>query len=171
MATVVRAVDVDVPVHTAYRQWMRFEEFPRSMEGVREVRRLDVDRLYWIGVLGGHPVEREVRIVERRPGERISWWAADGSDETTVVSVRRRGEDSALVTVRVDYEPLTVLERAGDVLGVVGRRVEADLRRFKRLVERRGVESGIWELVRTRDTRDRRVPGDDARMRTGRGAG
>ncbi|CAM5267054.1 hypothetical protein STENM327S_07760 [Streptomyces tendae] len=38
MSTVKEAVDVQVPVHTAYDQWNQFEEFPHFMEGVEEVR-------------------------------------------------------------------------------------------------------------------------------------
>ncbi|MGW7210722.1 SRPBCC family protein, partial [Streptomyces sp. NPDC054837] len=36
MSTVKEAVDVEVPLHTAYNQWTQFEEFPRFMEGVEE---------------------------------------------------------------------------------------------------------------------------------------
>ena len=41
MSTVTESVDVDVPVRTAYNQWTQFEEFPRFMSGVTEIRQLD----------------------------------------------------------------------------------------------------------------------------------
>ena len=41
MSTVMKAVDVDVPLSTAYNQWTQFESFPEFMEGVEEVRQLD----------------------------------------------------------------------------------------------------------------------------------
>ena len=47
MSTIEKFIDVNVPVYTAYAQWMRFEEFPQFMEGVKEVNRLDVKRLHW----------------------------------------------------------------------------------------------------------------------------
>ena len=41
MPTIEETVEVNVPVRAAYDQWTQFEEFPRFMEGVREVRRVD----------------------------------------------------------------------------------------------------------------------------------
>ena len=41
METIERSIDLNVPVHMAYEQWTRFEEFPQFMEGVEEVQRLD----------------------------------------------------------------------------------------------------------------------------------
>ena len=38
MNTVEKSIVVDVPVRAAYNQWTQFEEFPRFMEGVEEVR-------------------------------------------------------------------------------------------------------------------------------------
>ena len=37
MSTIEKSIDVNVPVRTAYNQWTQFEEFPRFMEGVKEV--------------------------------------------------------------------------------------------------------------------------------------
>ena len=57
MSTIEQSIDVNVPVHTAYNQWTQFEEFPRFMEGVEEVRQLDERRLHWRpgrGVGRGH---------------------------------------------------------------------------------------------------------------------
>ncbi len=45
MANIEQSIGIDVPVRTAYNQWTQFEEFPRFMEGVREVRQLDDRRL------------------------------------------------------------------------------------------------------------------------------
>ena len=44
MSSMEQSIDVNVPVSTAYYQWTQFEDFPRFMEGVREVRQLD-DRI------------------------------------------------------------------------------------------------------------------------------
>jgi len=40
-STIEQSIDVHVPIRTAYNQWTQFEEFPRFMEGVVEVRQLE----------------------------------------------------------------------------------------------------------------------------------
>jgi uncharacterized membrane protein len=47
MTTIEKSIEVNVPVRTAYNQWTQFEDFPRFMEGVQEVRQLDDKRLHW----------------------------------------------------------------------------------------------------------------------------
>jgi len=44
MSTIEKSIDVHVPVQVAYNQWTQFEEFPRFMEGVEEVRQIDATR-------------------------------------------------------------------------------------------------------------------------------
>lgn len=41
MSTVEESIEIAVPVRTAYDQWTQFEEFPRFMEGVEEIRQVD----------------------------------------------------------------------------------------------------------------------------------
>jgi uncharacterized membrane protein len=40
MSIIENSIEVNVPVRTAYNQWTQFEEFPKFMEGVKEVRQL-----------------------------------------------------------------------------------------------------------------------------------
>lgn len=48
------------------------------------------------------------------------------------------------VSVAIDDEPNRAVEKAGDLLGVVDRRVQGDLERFKEFLESRGTETGAW---------------------------
>ncbi|HEX2530637.1 MAG TPA: SRPBCC family protein, partial [Burkholderiaceae bacterium] len=41
MVKIEKSVEINVPLHTAYNQMTQFEQFPRFMEGVQEVRQLD----------------------------------------------------------------------------------------------------------------------------------
>ena len=52
-STIEQSIEVEVPIATAYNQWTQFEEFPRFMEGVEEVRQLDDKRLHWKATVGG----------------------------------------------------------------------------------------------------------------------
>jgi hypothetical protein len=44
----------------------------------------------------------------------------------------------------MEYAPETITEKAGAALGVVGHRIEGDLKRFKEFIEHRGTETGAW---------------------------
>ena len=57
MESVQRILDVNVPVAAAYEQWTRFEDFPRFMDGVEEVRRIDDTHLHWRASIAGRPHE------------------------------------------------------------------------------------------------------------------
>ena len=81
MSNVTEHVDVDVPVRTAYNQWTQFEEFPRFMEGVEEVRQLDDKRLHWNATIAGKEEEWDAEITEQIPDQRIAWTSKGGANE------------------------------------------------------------------------------------------
>ena len=56
MSTMEETIEIDVPVSRAYNQWTQFEEFPKFMEGVREVRQLDDTHLHWRAKIGGKEI-------------------------------------------------------------------------------------------------------------------
>jgi len=71
-----KTIDVDVPVRIAYNQWTQFEEFPTFIEGVREVRQLDDQRLHWRAQVAGKEKEWDAQITEQTPDQRIAGPAA-----------------------------------------------------------------------------------------------
>jgi uncharacterized protein (TIGR02271 family) len=141
METIEKSIDLDVPVHVVYQQWTRFEEFPQFMEGVEAVRRLDNKRLHWVANIGGTRKEWDAQITEEVPDRRIAWRSEAGDFTAGVVAFQPLGGDRTRMTVRFDYEPQGVKETLGDWLGMVSRRVENDLERFKNFVERHYRES------------------------------
>ena len=144
MASIVKTIDVNVPVNTAYNQWTQFEMFPRFMEGVKEVRQLDDRRLHWRAQIGGQEEEWDAEITEQVPDTRIAWKSINGAPNAGVVTFHRLSDQTTRITVQVDYEPQGVIENIGDTLGVLGKRVEGDLARFKEFIENRGRETGAW---------------------------
>jgi uncharacterized protein (TIGR02271 family) len=138
METIERPIDLDVPVQTAYQQWTRFEEFPRFMEGVEAVRRLDAKRLHWVANVGGTRKEWDAQITEDVPNERMAWRSEAGEFTAGVVTFQPLAAERTRMTVRFEYEPHGVKETLGDWLGLVSRRVEGDLERFKSFVEAGG---------------------------------
>jgi uncharacterized membrane protein len=67
MSTVTESVDVAVPVRTAYNQWTQFEEFPRFMSGVTEIRQLDATTTHWKTDIDGVKREFDAKITEQLP--------------------------------------------------------------------------------------------------------
>ena len=144
MASVIEAIEVGVPVRTAYNQWTQFEEFPQFMEGVKEVRQLDDTRLHWTVEVAGRTKEWDAEITEQLPDERVAWRSEAGADNAGVVTFHKLEEGRCRVTVQIDAEPDGPIEAAGDALGLLERRVKGDLQRFKEFVESRGSETGSW---------------------------
>jgi uncharacterized membrane protein len=144
MSKIEESIDVMVPVHVAYNQWTQFEDFPRFMEGVEEVRQLDETKLHWRAKVAGKEREWDARITEQKPDERIAWTSIDGAPNGGVVTFHTLEGDTTRVMLQLEFEPEGLVEKAGDALGLVKSRAKGDLDRFKEYVERRGTETGAW---------------------------
>jgi uncharacterized membrane protein len=144
LQTIEKSIQIKVPVRTAYDQWTQFEEFPRFMEGVESVKQLDDTRLRWVANIGGERKEWEARITEQIPNQHIAWRSDGGEFTSGVVSFQPLGSEETRVTVRLNYEPKGMTEKIGDALGMVSRRVQGDLERFKDFTEARGHATGSW---------------------------
>lgn len=144
MARVEKSIEIEKPLRMVYDQWTQFEEFPRFMEGVEEVHQLDDRRLHWKAKIGGRTEEWEAEIVQQVPDQTIAWRHARGAENRGVVAFTAVDAERCRVTLAIEYDPEGVVEKVGDALGVVSRRVEGDLERFKRFIEERGAETGAW---------------------------
>jgi uncharacterized membrane protein len=144
MSTIVKTIELDVPVRVAYDQWTQFEEFPRFMEGVTEVRQLDDRTLAWTARIAG--VERSWRaeIVEQEPDRRITWRSTEGARNDGAVTFERIGDGQSRIALQLDVEPSDPVEAVGDMIGLVERQTEGDLERFKEYIETRRQPTGAW---------------------------
>jgi uncharacterized membrane protein len=144
MSTVTKSVDVNVPIRAAYDQWTQFEEFPRFMEGVKEVRQLDDTHLHWKAEIAGVTKEWDAEITEQHPDERVAWKSTSGAPNAGVVTFHRLDDDHTRVTLQLDVEPEGPIETVGDWAGVLDRQVEEDLDRFSKHITGRGEPTGAW---------------------------
>jgi len=144
MASVEKHVEVNVPVRTAYNQWTQFEDFPHFMEGVKEVRQLDDTHLHWRAELAGKEQEWDAVITEQTPDARIAWRNTSGAENAGVVTFHRLGDSQTRVMLQIEYDPDGFVENVGDALGIVSRRIEGDMKRFKEFIESRGQATGAW---------------------------
>jgi uncharacterized membrane protein len=144
VSKIEKSIDVNVPVRTAYDQWTQFEEFPRFMEGVQEVKQLDDKRLHWRADIAGKTKEWDAEIDEQTPDQRVAWHSTSGADNAGVVTFHYLDENTTRVMLQMEYDTEGLVEGVGDALGFASRRVEGDLQRFKEFIESRGQETGAW---------------------------
>jgi len=144
MECIDKSVDVDSPLRAVYNQWTQFEDFPHFMGGVKEVRQLDDRRLHWVAEIAGVRREWEAAIVEQVPDQKVAWAATGGATNAGAVRFAPAGPGATTVFLTLEYEPEGAVEQVGDKLGIVGRQVKSDLKRFKELIEDAGYESGAW---------------------------
>jgi len=145
MERIEKSIEVKCPVRTVYDQWTQFEDFPKFMAGVKEVRQLDDTHLHWHAEVWGKHKEWDAEIVEQVPDQTISWRSTT-PEVPNAGSVRFEpvGPDRTRVQLTMEYEPKGAVENVGDALGVMSRRVQTSVEDFKKFIESRGAETGAW---------------------------
>jgi uncharacterized membrane protein len=138
MRTIEAYVDVHVPADTAYAGWKQFEKLPELMKGVAAVEPRADGVLHWAADVGGVHREWDAKISEEIPGKRIAWNSIEGAKNAGCVTFHRLNDGETRIMLQLGYEPQGLVETIGDLVGAVGRRVNADLQSFKRHIEQHG---------------------------------
>jgi uncharacterized protein YndB with AHSA1/START domain len=144
MGSTTHSIDVTAPLRAVYNQWTQFEDFPRFMEGVVEIRQQGPRTLLWRVNVGGKDKHWEAEILEQVPDTRIVWESIDGTQNRGMIAFEGLDPERTRITLTMEYEPEGLLERAGDVLGIPSGQVEGDLKRFREFIEKRKMETGSW---------------------------
>ena len=144
MSVIEKSIEINVPVRAAYNQWTQFEEFPRFMEGVKQVKQIDDKHLHWKADIGGKEKEWNAEITEQVPDQRIAWTSREGALNGGVVTFHRLTDSKSKIMLQLEYDPKGFIENVGDAVGIVTQRVQGDLERFKAYIETRGQETGAW---------------------------
>jgi carbon monoxide dehydrogenase subunit G len=165
---VERSIEVEVPVRTAYDQWTQFEDFPRFMSGVKQVRQIGDAMTHWVAEIAGVRREWDAAILEQVPDTKVAWAATTGATNAGAVYFEAIGAERTRVRLALDYEPEGVVERIGEFLKVVERTTVADLDRFKQFIESRGSATGDWRgTVRGGDVEEHGDVGDPVARQSG----
>ena len=143
MGTITHSIEINAPLQAVYNQWTRFEEFPRFMGGIDEVRQDGPDKLFWRAKIGGKEKQWEAKITEQVSNERIAWQSVEGAPNRGAVTFEQVDGPLTRVTLKMDYDPEGLLEQAGDALGIPLGQVEEDLNRFRDLMENRESQTGV----------------------------
>lgn len=149
MATVQESIDVNVPLSQAYNQWTQFEDFPNFMSGVDSVQQIDDTTVHFKTSIAGVKREYDARITLQEPDQRVTWESIDQPRNAGTVWFEPLSATETKVTVGLTWEPDSAVENIGAAIGLDSRQVASDLKRFKKFIEERPVETGAWrESVR-----------------------
>jgi len=135
MSNFVETIDIEVPLESVYRQWVQFEHFPRFMESVKFVRRMNDTKFQWVAQIGGQVQQWEAEIKDIQPYRSISWTSSYGAKNEGKVRFQTIDADVTRLHLEVEYEPDGFIETVGTRLGVVERHMVDDLQRFKDYIE------------------------------------
>jgi len=145
MERIEKSIEVLCPVRTVYNQWTQFEDFPRFMAGVKEIRQLDDTHVHWRAEIWGKEKEWDAEITEQVPDQKISWRSTSGdAPNGGTVRFEPLAADRTRVKLTMEYEPQGAVENVADALGVLSKRVQNSVEDFKQFIEKRGAETGGW---------------------------
>jgi uncharacterized membrane protein len=105
---VQKTITVSVPLEQIWDVWSNFEQFPRFMAHLREVRRTYKNRSHWVAAgPAGLPIEWNAVVTEWVPNERIAWKSVEGSvvDTAGSVSFTPMPDGDIQMDVRMSYTP------------------------------------------------------------------
>jgi uncharacterized membrane protein len=141
-----KGIRINAPVDEVFAFWQNYDNFPRFMSHLKEVRDMGNGRSHWVANgPAGTPVEWDAQITEMRPNRVIAWESMPGSEVYNAGRVRFQPEDG---TTRID-----VFMTYNPPGGVAGHAVAAlfgsdpksamddDLLKLKSLLEQGGTES------------------------------
>ncbi|GAA0193570.1 SRPBCC family protein [Streptomyces cellulosae] len=146
--SVEEAIEVAVPVHTAYNQWTQFKTFPRFMRWVRGVEQLRPNLTRWEIGTGWATRAYLAEVVEQHPDELIAWqglgrWAGHRGE----VEFHTLAPNRTRIVVRLRSLARPTRRHLLHRSPVTPRLIRAELARFKQFIEGVGQESGAWRGV------------------------
>jgi len=135
-----KTIHIDAPPERVYDVWSNYENFPRFMSNVLEVRDLGGGRSHWV-VKGpaGSTVEWDAQLTDSRRGEVLAWESEPGSTVSNTGQVRFESEGSGTrVNLYLAYTPPA--GSLGQALASMAttdprRQLDEDLARMKSFIE------------------------------------
>lgn len=136
-----KTVHVAAPVETVYEFWSNYENFPRFMPHLREVRETGPGHSHWIARgPAGVTAEWDAEITELVPKEVLAWRTMPGSaiDMKGRIRFEPEGDNNTRLSIQVSYQPPA--GAAGHVMAMLfgadpKQAMDEDLVRLKSLLE------------------------------------
>jgi len=133
-----KSVIVNAPVHEVFMMWRNFEDFPKFMSHVKEVKMLDGSVSHWKGRIAGLDEEWDAKTTKMEEDKAIAWESTCGFQNSGEVRFEQVDKGTR-ITVHFEYTPpVGALGKAAEAV-YVGREfeesLEKDLKNFKHRAE------------------------------------
>ena len=122
-----RSVVVKAPVQNVYERWARFEDLPKFITPLRNIKKIDGSQFSYTWHPDGEERQGVFQILLQIPGRRIAWRTLSNGFMSGVVSFEPHSNAETEVTLKIRsiFDPPNL-----------SRRIEEYLGNFKQLVER-----------------------------------
>ena len=138
---VQESIEVQAPLQDVYIYWSNFQNFPRFMENIEEVRMTGEDTSHWKikGPLGTS-VEFDAKTTEMTPEQGVGWNTVDGQVMTSgEIRFQEVQPDRTRVEVTMNYADPPggkAGELVANILSDPEKSTRQDLENFAGIVER-----------------------------------
>ena len=139
--TVQKTIHVAAPVERVFEFWTDFQNFPRFMHNVRDVRPLADNRSAWtVAGPAGVPVQWTAEVLDVIPGQLIAWRSVSDSDvrHGGVVRFEAASDGGTRLKVQLSYVPPAGAfgHAVASIFGADPKsEMDADLLRMKSMIE------------------------------------
>ncbi len=139
--TVQKTIHVAAPVERVFEFWTDFQNFPRFMHNVRDVRPLADKRSAWtVSGPAGVPVQWTAEVIDVIPGQLIAWRSVSDSDvrHSGVVRFVAARDGGTRLRVQLAYVPPAGAfgHAVASIFGADPKsEMDADLMRMKTMIE------------------------------------
>lgn len=151
---VQKMINVDAPVEEVFEFWSHFENFPRFMSNVHQVRPAGENRWHWV-VEGpaGSSVGFDAEITKFVPNECIAWKTTEGATVASagIVKFLPNEKGGTRIDIHMNYNPPggAIGHAVGSFFGFDPKSsLDEDLVRFKSLIEQGKTSAHGEEVTR-----------------------
>lgn len=103
-----KTINVSAPVEKVYEFWCNYENFPRFMSHLKEVRETEPGRSHWVARgPAGATVEWDAEITQVIPQKLLAWKSVPGSAIENAGTIRfdSNGSGGTRLTIQLSYKP------------------------------------------------------------------
>ena len=127
-----KSVVVNAPVAEVYERWLRFEELPKFIKSLGDVRRIDDTHFSFSNIRDGKEQRGVIEVIRQIPERRIAWRTIADGVGLGVVSFEPLSDTVTEITLKLRsvFNP-----------SISGQSADEYLQNFKQLIEQQSPSS------------------------------